>query len=129
MALKTRIVNEATQPGVVVDDVEDLHLGAAGQSHVGDVHLPALVGQLGAEAHVGALRALVRLGGDEPVGLEHPPDRRRRRGRPAPVAAGQVHADRLGSSVDAHVDQFLADPQDLVLEAIPHPRRRPLGPS
>jgi hypothetical protein len=76
------------QPGVVIDDVEDLDLGAAGQAHVGDVHLPALVGELGVEPDVGALGSFVGLGGDEAVGLEHPPDRRRRGDGAPPVPAG-----------------------------------------
>jgi hypothetical protein len=34
------------QPGVIVDDVEDLRVAAIGQRPVGDVGLPQLVGQL-----------------------------------------------------------------------------------
>jgi hypothetical protein len=37
------------QPGVVVGDVEDLGVAAVGQRPVGDVGLPALVGQVGLE--------------------------------------------------------------------------------
>jgi hypothetical protein len=54
---------------VVVDDVRDLDQAAVPQGHMGDVGLPALVGQLGTEALVGGLRSLVRLGGDEAPGL------------------------------------------------------------
>jgi hypothetical protein len=64
---------------VVVDDVEHLGEAAVGHLDVGDVGLPALVGQVGDETLVGALRSLVGLGGDEAGGLEHSPDRRHRR--------------------------------------------------
>ena len=37
------------QPGVIVDDVEDLGVAAVGQRPVGDVGLPQLVGQVGGE--------------------------------------------------------------------------------
>jgi hypothetical protein len=37
------------QPGVVVDDVEDLSVAAISQRPVGDVGLPELVGQVGLE--------------------------------------------------------------------------------
>ena len=37
------------QPGVVVDDVEDLGVAAAGEGPVGDAGLPQLVGQIGGE--------------------------------------------------------------------------------
>ena len=37
------------EPGVVIEDVEDLHLGAVGQPPVGGVGLPAFVGLLGGE--------------------------------------------------------------------------------
>ena len=38
------------QPGVVVDDVEDLGVPAGGERPVGDVGLPDFVGQLGLKA-------------------------------------------------------------------------------
>jgi hypothetical protein len=41
------------QSGVVVEDVEDFHAAAVGEVPVGDVGLPAVVGQLGAEAFPG----------------------------------------------------------------------------
>ena len=37
------------QPGVVVDDVEDLGVAAISQGPVGDAGLPALAGQIGGE--------------------------------------------------------------------------------
>jgi hypothetical protein len=63
------------EPGVVVDDVEDLDVVAVGEGPVGDVHLPALVGEFGFEADVGAAGPFVGLGGDEPAGVENSPDR------------------------------------------------------
>lgn len=102
---------------MVVDDVQDLDLGTGGQRHVGHVHLPALVGQLGAEADVGALRALVGLGGDEASGLEHPPDRRDR-GNGSVALPGEVHSDRLRAGVVAGLDELLAHTNDVVLEAV-----------
>jgi hypothetical protein len=66
------------ESGVVVEDVQDLHIGAAGQAPVGDVGLPAFVGLLGGEAGVGGFGPLVRLRGDEPAGGQDAPDRAHR---------------------------------------------------
>ncbi len=72
-------VSVQAEPGVVIDHVEDLDPGAVGKRPVGDVSLPPLVGLLGDKPQVAALRALVRLRGDEtPIGQD-PPDRRDRR--------------------------------------------------
>ena len=46
---------------MVVDDVQDLHVGAVSETPVSDVELPAFVGLVGFEADIGALGALVRL--------------------------------------------------------------------
>ena len=43
--------------GVVVEDVEDLHIADAGQAPVGEVGLPGLVRQFGSEPAQGRLRA------------------------------------------------------------------------
>jgi hypothetical protein len=45
---------------VVIDPVEDLHVGAIGQPPVGEVGLPALVGLFGGEPDVGGLGAALR---------------------------------------------------------------------
>jgi hypothetical protein len=37
-----------------------------------------------------------------------------------------VHPDRLRAGVDAELDEFLAEPDDLLLEAVPNPGWRPL---
>ena len=51
---------------MVIEDVEDLDVGAAGELPMGDVELPALVGLLGLEADVAAFGAFVRLGVTKP---------------------------------------------------------------
>ena len=98
-----RVVTKArrrhAQPRVVVDDVEDLVDDAVGHLDVGDVGLPALVGELGLEADPRALGPLVGLGGDEAPGLEHPLDGRDR-GHLA-SRGGHVEVDRLGPGVEA----------------------------
>ena len=57
--------------GAVVEPTDDLHVGAgsavgAGESVVGEVGLPGLVGQGCLEPDVKRLRSLLRLGGDQP---------------------------------------------------------------
>jgi hypothetical protein len=59
-------VGDHQQPGVVVDDVEDLDVSPIAQLPVGDVGLPAFVGLVGFEAHIRALGPLLRLGSDKP---------------------------------------------------------------
>jgi hypothetical protein len=109
-----------TQAGVVVDDVQDLDLAPVGQSYVGDVHLPAFIGQFGSEVDVGGLRTLVRLRGDKASSLEHPPDGRRGGDLGPPVRPAQVDPYRLGSGVEARPDELLSDADDLVLVAVDH---------
>ena len=41
------------EPGMVVEDVEDLHLAAVSQAPEGDVGLPELVGEVGLETNEG----------------------------------------------------------------------------
>jgi hypothetical protein len=86
---------------VVVDHAHDLELAPAG-----DVALPQLVGELRAEAHVGASRSLVRLRGHEALCLQHAPDRRCR--WDLLVFARQVGMDRLGAGVKAVFAQLLS---------------------
>jgi hypothetical protein len=47
---------------VVVDEVQDLDLGAVGQMPLGGVRLPAFVGQAGLEADEGGARPLCGCG-------------------------------------------------------------------
>ena len=81
---------------------------------VGDVGLPALVGELGLEADPGGPGPLVGLGHHKPPPPEHAPDRGDRRC----VAAllNQVVPDRLRAGVEALLTELLAQPHDLVLE-------------
>ena len=80
------------QPRVVVDDVEDLDVGAVGEWPMGDIQLPAFVGLLGLEADVAALGTFVRLGGDEASNGQNPPDRGHRRA--FTTALLEVNCDR-----------------------------------
>ena len=107
---------------MVVDHVQDLDVTPVGQADVGGVHLPALVGELGDKADVGAPGPLVGLGGDEAPGPKHTPDRRDR--RDLAVALGEVLVDRLRASVPPGVLEGLAKPHDLVFEQVGDPRRR-----
>jgi len=104
---------EQTEPGVVVEDVEDLHLAPAGQSPVGDVGLPAFVGLGRFEPHEAALGSFVRLRGHEPAGGQDPPDRGDR--RRLPVALGQVERDGGGAGLVAAAVELLAQRDDQVL--------------
>ena len=108
-------------PGVVIDDVEHLEHRPASPRDVGDVGLPALVGELGREPPVGAFGALVRLGGDEAPGPQHPPDGGHR--WDSGVPAGQMDPDRLGPGVQARFQQLLAHGGDFLLP----PPRDPCG--
>lgn len=114
---------------MVIDDVEDLDVAAIGEGPVRDVGLPPLVGLFGFEADIGALGALVGLGGDEaPLG-EDPPDRAD--GGAVPVALVQVERDRRRPGFVALSVEGLADLDDLVLDRLrgavrsPRPRLEP----
>lgn len=54
------------EPGVIIDHVQDLDIGAAGQAPVGDVGLPALVRHLRLEPDERALGSLLRRGITKP---------------------------------------------------------------
>ena len=62
------------ESGMIVEKIEDLHLGAVGQPPEGDVGLPKLVGQIGLESDEGGLGPLVGLGGDQAMTGEDAPD-------------------------------------------------------
>jgi hypothetical protein len=91
---------------VIVDHAHDLDLAPAG-----DIALPQLVGELRAKAHERAARSLVRLRGDEALGLQHAPDRRC--GGDLLVFARQVRMDRLCAGVKAVFRQLLSQREDL----------------
>lgn len=97
------------QPGMVVEEVEDLHVAAGSQPVVGEVGLPHLVRELGFEPQVGRFRSFLRLGGDVAVARQDPPHRRRRHRRL--VVLGEVPADGVCAGVEALLDQLLAQPQ------------------
>jgi hypothetical protein len=104
------------QPGVVINEVEDVDLGAVHQAPVGEVGLPALVGQVGFEADRGALGSLVGLWGDKaPLGQDAPD--RGGRGRAA-MPLGKVERDRVRASVQALVGQGLTELDDLIGERL-----------
>src|SRR5262245_48401969 len=107
------------QAGVVVDDVEDLDIGAVRQGPVGSVELPALVGLVRFEADIGALGAFVRLGSDEPPLDQDPPDRGDRRA--VTVTPFEVKRDGRRAGVMAGLVEVFADGNDLVLDL-------PVGP-
>jgi hypothetical protein len=69
------------ESGMVVEDVQDLHLGAVGQPPMGDVGLPAFVGLIGAKHLPRRAGPFLRLRGDKAAAGQDPPDRRDRRHR------------------------------------------------
>lgn len=101
--------------GVVIQPGEDLGVGAIREPPVGDVGLPALVGQVGFEADVRGLRLLLRVRDHQSGGDEVATDRRDR--HVETVAVLEVPADRhrprvepLGGELDAQVHD---QPNDL----------------
>jgi hypothetical protein len=98
------------QARVVVDQVEDLHHLARGQAPGGDVRLPQLVGQLGAEADQRRARALVRLWDYQPLTPENAPDARER-WDVLPID-GEVLGDRRRPGIVAESLQLAAQLDD-----------------
>jgi hypothetical protein len=99
--------------GVVVEPGADLDLAPVSQAPVGEVGLPQLVGRRGLEAPPGAAWALVRLGDDQPGGMEDAPDRRGRRDGPArapevPGDRGRARVQAPGSELDPQGDDPVA---------------------
>jgi hypothetical protein len=114
--------------GVVVQPAEDLHLAAVRKAPVRDVGLPQRVGLRGLKAHERALRALARLGDDEPRPGEDPADRRRRRRLES--LALEVPGDRDRSRVAAGRGQLapqLDDPLTNRLSGRARTRLRAFG--
>jgi hypothetical protein len=93
-------------PGVVIEPGQDLGAGSVCQRVVGEVRLPALVGQLGLKPQVGRLRPLAWLGGDQPCAGQIAADGRRR--HPDAMVMFQVPGDRAGTGVQALPSQVLA---------------------
>ena len=101
------------QPGVVIDDVEDLHVGAVGELPGGVIELPAFVGSFGGEAAVGPLGTLGGVINDEPAGLEDPPDRRFRR---QTRQAGEIPGDRRRPGIQPGIGESFTFGDDRILD-------------
>lgn len=98
------------QAGAVIQPGQDLAGRAVCEAVVGDVGLPAFVGQRGFEADVGRFRALLRLRGDEAGPFQGAPDRRRRHDRVVVVV--QVPGDGVGAGVETFPRELLAQLHD-----------------
>lgn len=59
---------------MVIEEVKDLDWRGIGELPGSGVELPGFVGQQGHKADEGGARSLVRLGCDESIALEDPPD-------------------------------------------------------
>ncbi len=101
-------------PGVVVDEVEDLHIRPIGQCPVGHVRLPGLVGQGRLEPCPGRPRPLLGLGDDEPPSHEHPVDGGSTGCHAVAMAEVVLDAERAG--VESLLLELLAEGHDLVLD-------------
>ena len=100
--------------GVVVEPVDDLRAGAAGQRPVGEVGLPALVGHGRFEPEVGGAGPLAGLGGDQAGGVQDPADRRGRRDVQPGLLQVPGDGDRAGvpagrGQLKAGLDDEVAD--------------------
>ena len=84
--------------GVVIEPRQHLHVGVVGETDMGHVCLPHLVGEIGLEPDVGRLRSLLRCGLDEPGTVQDPSDRGRRHRHV--VASLEVPADRFRARVE-----------------------------
>src|SRR5450759_2658045 len=106
---------------MVIDQVQNLDVGAVGQLPVGRVGLPHLVGQLGLEAYPGRLGALVRLRLDQAVGFADSPDGRPRRS--SSEAEPEVVGNGLGAGVEARVGELAPQIDDRLLNLWGGPAR------
>ena len=105
------------EPGAVVEPGQDLGVEArsvvgAGESVVGEVGLPGLVGLGGFEADVGGLGAFLRFRDDQASSGQVSGDGGPGHGEV--VVVGQVPGDGLRAGVQALLGQFLAEPHDQV---------------
>src|SRR5713226_7910082 len=101
-------------PGLVIEEVEDLDRRVVGELPWRGVQLPGLVGERGFESDKGRLRTLVGLRGDEPVAFEDPPHGRNR--RQLVNLAEEVMSDRFRPGVVTGRGQLVAKPNDLSLD-------------
>lgn len=112
---------------MIVDEVDDLHLGRVGKAPVGDIGLPALVEKARLEAHEARTRTLARLRSDETPTDEHAVDSSNRRHQF--TGETQVVVDRLRAGVEALLGELFARQHNSILELgwgpVPDPARRP----
>jgi hypothetical protein len=101
------------EPGMVVELVADLHLGAVRERPVGDVGLPAFVGLVSFEPVPARPWSRMRLWRDEPAIRQNPPDRRDRRRGAVPLL--EVERDRGSTGVVTVAVELLAHRDDRVL--------------
>lgn len=113
------------EPGVVVDEAQDLDVGAVGEGDAGEVRLPAFVRQVSFEPEVGALGSLARLGRDQARARQDPPDRRDRRCADAGVF--QVRGDRVGSGVQSCAVRLVRSAMTASMVACSVAREPPFG--
>lgn len=97
---------------VVVEEGEDLDVLAVLQRVVGEVRLPHLARQLGAQAHVGRPRALLRLGLDDARPAQVAVDGGRR-DRDS-VVVTEVPADLLDPGVEAGGGELRSKPDEVI---------------
>ncbi len=110
-------------PGVVVDEVHDPHLFAAGQDPLGGVDLPGAVGRRPLETPPGRPGPFLRLRRHQTPPHQRPMNRRHRWDRPS--GPGQVVGDRLRPIVQR---ELLPEPNDLILQPGRDHPRRPMRP-
>lgn len=104
------------EPGVVVEPVEDLDVGAVGQVPVGEVGLPALVGLCGFEASVGGPGSLPWFGHDRAGVMEDSADGGC--GGRGVSALGQVPHDGDRAGVEAVVGQLQPQLDDQIAHLV-----------
>ncbi len=98
-----------------------------GETVVGEVGLPALVGHSGLESDVGGLRPLLRLRDHQPESRQVAADRGHGHGDLMMVL--QVPRDGVWPGIKASIDQFLAEPDDQFDGGIADGARSGFGPT
>jgi len=97
---------------VIVDEVDDLDVGAVRQVPVGHIALPALVGKFRGEANPTGAGPLLGLGRDEPATHQHAVNGGERRG--GRTGLFEVILNGASARVDVFIIQALAPRDDLV---------------
>lgn len=96
--------------GVVIEEVQDLDIGAIRQAPVGEIGLPGFVGLVGLEALPGRTRPFMWLVGHQAAGAEDAVDRRVRRDRECLLV--KMPGDHRGTGVEPLNHQGLAQLSD-----------------